>query len=153
MSMLRTVMVTPHYMKQILKKVITSLIKAGADLEARDDKNRTPLYLACVDANKYEVKILLEAGANPNPPNLKPLLLLTSKPDIVKMLLDVGLDPNIRDPHDNGRTPLHKAITCKEYHSIKYLLNAGANPKMHNNTGFKPIDIMPDIMDYKNYGE
>lgn len=45
---------------------VEALLKAGGDLEARDDNGRTPLLVAAYRGDTAVAKALLEVGANPN---------------------------------------------------------------------------------------
>src|SRR5688572_5809223 len=45
---------------------IKILVKAGADLEATDNRGQTPLMHAAEEGGPAQLKALLEAGANPN---------------------------------------------------------------------------------------
>jgi len=42
------------------------LLKAGADMEAKDDRGRTPLHWACLNGRIPIVRLLLEKGAEAN---------------------------------------------------------------------------------------
>jgi hypothetical protein len=72
--------------------------------------NRTPLHLAVVNNNKYIVKLLLQAGADPNILDTKdhesPLQNAANRGslEIVKMLLDNASDANSKDR--DGLSPL-----------------------------------------------
>ncbi|KAJ3118949.1 hypothetical protein HDU96_005186 [Phlyctochytrium bullatum] len=48
-----------------IRKMIAFLISRGLDLEAKDNKNRTPLAVACWEGNIREAVELLRAGADP----------------------------------------------------------------------------------------
>ena len=55
-----------------MDKLITAVIKAGADMNAKDDNERTPLYYACLDMNNfYLIPRLIRAGADMNSKNSK----------------------------------------------------------------------------------
>ena len=71
------------------------LIKYGADVDAYGC-NGTPLVLACWEGSRETVQILLEAGANPNLPNI------------------------------HGGSPLHSAINHWDPWKIEILLRYGA---------------------------
>ena len=44
--------------------MVKYLVEKGANLEAQDQFNKTPLYLACYNNNIDIVKYLVEKGAN-----------------------------------------------------------------------------------------
>ena len=71
------------------------------DLNTQDEAGRTLLHYFCTDLET--VRVLLEAGAN----------------------------PNIRDT-EKGETPLHIAVRKNEQRCVDLLLAAGANPLILN---------------------
>ena len=52
---------------------------------------------------------------------------------VVRMLLDAGADPNNRQRH--GYTPLHSAAANGDLESVELLLDAGADPAATNDDG------------------
>jgi ankyrin repeat protein len=87
------------------------------------------------------VKLLLEAGANPNcfdpeSPEFTPLYIAVSNnsgPEVIKLLLEAGADPN----HDGGfGAPLFVAVSDGlGPEVIKLLLEAGADPNQDGRLG------------------
>ncbi len=59
-----TPLVDASNMYETKPDVILSLIRAGANIEARDHRNRTALIGASVSGSVDVVKVLIEAGAN-----------------------------------------------------------------------------------------
>ena len=80
------------------EEVARLLPEHGADANARDVNNATPLHLASSPKNKFRVGRCL---------------------DVVRLLLQYGSDIRARD--DEGQTPFMRA-TAKKHHEIMQLL-------------------------------
>ena len=81
-----------------------------------------------------EVAELLSTGRDPNFTTARGFSPLTSEsrrgnPEIVKLLLNAGADPNRADRNE---IPLMAAIIGKSVEVVRLLLDAGANPNAHN---------------------
>jgi ankyrin repeat protein len=131
------------------------LIAAKADLEAKDRDGATALIKAIqadYSPDAPLVKLLLDAGANPNPTgwntlagkNLSPLVAASdvaygSKK--VELLVAAGAKVNARDAA--GRTPLHHAVISSDSahvaKAIPALLAAKADVNARDNDGITPL--------------
>lgn len=126
-------------------KIMKFLLKNGANIEARGQLGYTPLGFAAKARRFDAVKLLIEKGANVNSPArdgstpiFGPSVALPyineedkkSQQDndvkIIKILLNVGADPNIKTKK-SGFTPLHMAAMFDHTRAIEALLE---NPKI-----------------------
>jgi len=94
------------------------LLDCGADVNALDRDNWTPLYLAAWNGRVDFVQMLLEHGAV------------------------------INAPADDGNTPLHRASGRGFVDVVRLLLEHGADPNISNNDGMTPSDLAsrPEIV-------
>jgi hypothetical protein len=107
-------------------KIVTYLLKHGADVNALNAYQNTPLHAACIEGLADCSKALLEAGADLQQPsgdmsnNATPLHLAAeySHNRLVEMLLEKGADAKALD--SNGKTPLELAmetvVSIGEFH-------------------------------------
>lgn len=72
------------------KAMITSLIQAGADIDAVDVKGHTPLWIACLELDPTLVQLLVGAGANPHHADFSgnALIQQTKQPELLHILQD-----------------------------------------------------------------
>lgn len=117
------------------------LIKAGADLEAGDFNQSTPLQLAVEDGKKEAARILLEAGANPNAAagamRKSPLHLAARREDwaMAELLLEFGAQQT-RDVWDNY--PLHYVEGMRLGRLLVEI--GGADPEATGEDGMSALD-------------
>lgn len=97
------------------EKTIQHLIKAGINVNQKDEDGKTPLHYAVKDKRSLKIiQLLLKAGANINIQDNKlntPLnyaVKTNRNSKIIWFLLKAGADPNIQNNH--YMTPLHEAI-------------------------------------------
>jgi ankyrin repeat protein len=94
-------------------ETVRVLLERGADIEARDSDNWTPLHVACAWGHLAVTRLLLDAGADMNvrdndghaPLNVA---CIFHNARIIRLLLERGVDVNIRD--NWGKSPLDRAM-------------------------------------------
>ena len=129
-------------------EVVTALLEAGADRDARDIVGGTPLHKAGHRGNVQAMRALLEAGADPNVRDglegKYPLhiILRHANAEAVVLLLKAGADPNVQDKF--GFTPLHSAVSRGSANAVRALLEAGADPAVQNKYEKTALQIAAD---------
>jgi hypothetical protein len=93
----------------------SELIKAGADVRARNRRGTEPLHLAAV--------------GGPNSPSWNPPLQSAT----ILCLIKAGADPNAKNV--DGTTPLHRAVRTRCADAVRTLLDHGANPAIRTKNG------------------
>ncbi len=111
-------------------EAVNTLLRQGADVNARDAELWTPLMVAAVRGHAEVVRSLLQGGADVNAGNIKgwtALMLAVSVGDaeMMRVLLQGGADADIRDRE--GRTPLISAAAENNVECLKVLLEHGAD--------------------------
>ena len=124
--------------------VLSVILDAGFDPNAKDDDGWTPLHFAASNDNAVVSSVLLDAGAEPNARTnggwtpLYPAVLSGNRLT-VSILLDGGADPNARNYDEGGWFPLHRAAVQDDPLLVATLLDAGANPVARSGDGRMPI--------------
>jgi receptor-interacting serine/threonine-protein kinase 4 len=112
--------------------ILQKLIKAGADLNPRRmPRGLTPLYYEAWLGREDAVRILLEAGADPSIQTETGETILQraierSHTKVVQLLLDAGVDVNVREFH-NGINAILTAASRGADDCIPLLQRAGAD--------------------------
>jgi ankyrin repeat protein len=114
------------------------LLMLGANVNAKDETESTPLMGAAWRGQTDAVKMLLEYGANLNARNKSgetPLILAAKegRSEIVRLLLDRNPDLNAKD--NDGWTCLMWAAWNGHTDTVKLLLNTGVRVAARNNLG------------------
>ncbi len=134
--------------------VIHALMRAGAPLLGTDGEGRTPLHTAATTGTPAAMRVLLEAGADPNrrvevsrpvnpwdPKDWTPLHLAARNrdPGAVALLLEAGADVNARVY--GYETALHTAAGNGNPLVAELLLEAGAEVDAREANGQTPLHI------------
>ena len=112
--------------------LVRRLIRADANVHARNEYGSTPLQQAAISANAEILELLLDAGADANELGAdgQTPLMIVSRTDAIesaRILLDAGADPNAVEQW-RGQTALMWASAQKQPEMVKLLLDAGADP-------------------------
>uniref|UniRef100_A0A8C8SG12 Ankyrin repeat domain 22 n=1 Tax=Pelusios castaneus TaxID=367368 RepID=A0A8C8SG12_9SAUR len=121
-------------------KIASYLLKWNADVNLRNNKERTCLHYAVRKRFNFLDYLLIIILM---PVMLIGYFLMVSKTkqneNLIKMLLRAGVDVNAAD--HSGSTALHYACEMKNQSVIPLLLEAHADPSVKNKNGETPLDI------------
>lgn len=109
--------------------VVKFLLEKGVDVDARDQKGRTPLICSVINGHAETVKLLLDSGANIESTFEGNTVLMEAvmqnHEEIVIVLISHGADKEARNKA--GHTALHIAAASSYVRVVRSLLDAGAN--------------------------
>ena len=128
--------------------IVECLLKHGADVNAKEKENYTPLHIACLERHGHIdiVECLLKYGADIHSKNISsstPLhtAVYMGHIAIVECLLQHGANINAITGIDQYNwTPLHYAVAHRRYDIAKILLNHGAELNVKSSFGFTPLE-------------
>jgi uncharacterized protein len=118
---------------------VRALAQAGVDLDARGDKQVTPLQWALLSQSTRGIETLLEAGADPAQPGIDGdtvihLAAMADDPKYLALLLKHKADPNARNG-TTQTTPIFSALRGGRDAQFDALLAAGADPNAVDRAG------------------
>ena len=119
-----------HAGKGELQKV-KSLISAGADVNAKNDADRTPLHRAADNGHAVVVRVLIAEGADVNAKDDLDRTALYGAVwgghlEVINALITAGAYVNAKEGN-LGETPLHRAAKRGHVEAVNALIAAGAD--------------------------
>lgn len=122
---------------------VKKLIRAGADLDQRNERGRTPLMIATYNNDLEIAETLIETGADVNIQDdmcNTPFLYAAAEGylDILKLSTKAGANPAVTDRY--GNTALIPAAEHGDIHVLRWLLNETKIDINHiNNLGWTAL--------------
>lgn len=127
---------------------IRELIAEGADVNDRGNGDWIPA-IHYTQGNEEILRVLLEAGADPNIPDPTSTVLgsyaLAGKVSAVTLLLEHGAEIDAQDPL-YGKTALHNAASNGHLEIVELLVEQGADPTIENNDGQTPYELAASFL-------
>ena len=117
------------------------LIEKGASGDTVNEHGYTPLHCAAIRGSAPMVQLLLERyhNVNSSDKNGNSALHLTDSPDVLKLLIKKGADPNTENNH--GFTPLHFAIGKGNTRAARVLIENNADANAADRDGTTPLHL------------
>jgi ankyrin repeat protein len=136
------------------EKVVRSLVEGGADIESKDNSQRTPLWWAMFTEgpeNLCVTRYLLSSGASTETRDKEGRAALSWESErghtaTIRLLLNNGANINARD--NLGRTPIFWAVYCRCEPAIELLLDKGADIDAEDYAGTTPLSWA--VRDFKH---
>jgi hypothetical protein len=119
-------------------ETVREMLGAGANVNVRDEHNRTPRIKAVVSGHYEIAKLLLDAGADVNAGDasgMTPIMMAAQSRNVpmAKALVKAGADANAQTPE--GHSVLEFAMVPANADMIETLINAGADPNRRDDLG------------------
>jgi len=125
------------------ERVVSQMLQLCAKSDLKTSEDKTPLYFAVYRGSAPMVRVLLQAGANPNQLDIAqncPLHFVRTA-EVTALLLDRGAKSMQRNKQSN--TPLHAAVAfLGPNHEVTQLLHRrGADSRLKNKWGHTPFEV------------
>ncbi len=131
-------------------KQVAKLIRAGIDINAKNEDGETPLMYAIKEHEGSiprfeEFKLLFEAGAdrsiiNEKGENAFIIAVQSGKKDVIKVFLDNGEDVNFQTADGSSALMYAKGL-YRGFKVVEMIIAAGANVYLENNEGRNVLEM------------
>ncbi len=125
---------------------VRELLAVGADVNTRDEDERTPLFSAVLAGNVGLVGLLLESGADVNARDkdgFTPLHFAAQEhlPEVARILIARNADPNAQDV--DGNSVVYRAVFSARGRDeiVRLLVENGGKDDLPNNEGVTPREL------------
>jgi ankyrin repeat protein len=135
------------------ERIVSSLLNAGANLEAKDGDGQTPLFYAVKEYNMFDTANYLvntcHASVKMKRNDQQSPLHVCSSGKAAKLLLEAGA--NIEDHDEKGRTPLMTSASTLMWEDVwSELLHAGADVNARDFDGTPVLQTMIQCSGYRH---
>ncbi len=124
-----------------LKVVSVLLAWPKTNVEARTERDESPLMLAALKGLTDVCQKLIERDADVNKPGWAPLHYAATNGHLAVMSLLLDQHAYVDAASPNGTTPLMMAARYGTPESVKLLIEAGADPAIRNVQGLSAVDF------------
>ncbi|KAK1705412.1 ankyrin repeat-containing domain protein [Colletotrichum lupini] len=135
--------------EDLMARLVTSLLDAGADPNISDKWGETPLVNPCSVGDAAMVELLLRAGARPDmlsihTPIMHPLreAIMQHHNEVARLLIDYGVDLSLHFPWPNLQLPLTAAITEQNFDIFMVLLDRVEDINQLDGMGYAAIHLL-----------
>jgi ankyrin repeat protein len=136
---------------------VIRLIELGVDVNVRDVRGETPLFIAAMENFDHIVKYLLSKGANANlgtfSDSVSPLMVAVNRGHtaVVTELLNSNVDFKVRDR--KGWSALMFAISADEFELVKMLLDLKSDVNIMDKRGWTALMLAAENFETKTLEE
>lgn len=136
-----------HLPDNLNPNLLIRLLQDGLNPNLKTENGSSLLHIASSHGDLDAVKLLIARGLNIHVVDKKgdsPIFHAHASPEIVSLLLDAGIDPNIKD--SDGASLLHQAVLFDNLDTVKILIAKGVDIHVLDKRGNSPIfDASPEM--------